>query len=311
MLGLVAITVLTGCKPTPQPSSSSEELSTTTSVIPPSVSEWTEPSPVWSPTGNITFTPLAAYTGTFWNTINMNLRGEDLKLAIKNYLDPIKTLITYSETYNAVREMDKDPNNEYNILSLYDLKSQSGSSYNGGRWNREHTFPQSKIADGDDSKRAINNVANASSDIANLFACDAELNTYRSNNSYAEVNYESDKERFYPFLGTNTSGVVTDSLLFRGYFSPTRMVRGEVARAQLYMLLMYPDQCSLTENFAIQDMIRWDRELAPTVERDGQRQAGIQKYQNIRNPFIDNRNLSCYIWGDTNTKTRELCSSIY
>jgi endonuclease I len=88
------------------------------------------------------------------------------------------------------------------------------------------------------------------------------------------------------------------------------MVRGEIARSQLYMLLMYPANCSITENFMIQTMLRWDLDYAPTIERDGQRQAGIEKYQNTRNPFIDNRKLSCYIWGDFNQWTQDICATV-
>lgn len=339
LLGLVALGVLSACKPTisSEPSGSSETPSVTSqpditseievtsesevtsdvvssseeSSVPPSSSEWVPPTPVWQPALSMSFTPMESYSGSFWNSIDFNLRGEALKTALKNYLHPKKKLITYGETMDALREMDRDPKNQYNILSIYDLKSHPGAGYNGGKWNKEHSFPQSKLKDGNESLGASNNVANVSSDVANLFASDADLNTTRSNNSYGEWNYSSDPQGLYEFTITNTAGQRVDSILRRGYFSPTPLVRGEIARAQLYMLVMYPDNCSLTENFSIQTMIKWDREWAPTIERDGQRQAGILKYQEIRNPFIDNRNLSCYIWGDSNIQTRALCNGIY
>ncbi|MFA5660504.1 MAG: endonuclease [Bacilli bacterium] len=333
LLGLVALTILSACKPTSssEPTESSETPSVTSqpevtsepdvtsdvvssseeSSSAPSSSEWVPPTPVWQPALTMSFTPMAEYSGSFWNTIDFNLRGEDLKTALFNYLNPKKKLITYGETMGALREMDRDPSNSNNILSIYDLKSHPGATYNGGKWNKEHSYPQSKLKDGNESLGASNNVANISSDVANLFASDADLNTTRSNNSYGEWNYTSDPQTLYEFTLTNTAGQRVDSILRRGYFSPTPLVRGEIARAQLYMLVMYPTQCALGENFAIQTMIKWDREHVPTVERDGQRQTGIQKYQEIRNPFIDNRNLSCYIWGDTNIQTRSLCNGIY
>lgn len=335
LLGLVALSVLSACKPTvsseeqssePIVSTTSEEVTSeepvttedpVTSEDPvttedPVTSEWTEPTPVRRPKAeDFNFRPLPAYSGNYYDSIDFNLRGQDLKDALFAQWDANFVGITYSQTYAAVVKMDRDPANPNNILSLYDLKSQWAGSYNGGRWNREHTFPQSKLADGVENLKAKNNLANISSDIANLFACDSDLNTERSNNSYSEWNYETDPELYYQYTTTNTAGEKVDSILRRGYFSPTHLVRGEVARAQLYMLLFYPDNCSISENFTIHTMIKWDREYAPTIERDGQRQDGIVEYQNVRNPFIDNRNLSCYIWGDSTPAARQLCEGIY
>lgn len=340
LLGLVALTVLAACRGgTSEPPVSSQDpvTSVTSEVVTSEPSEepvtsetsevvssepieeptstppssWTPPTPVRSPKPEeFNFEPLPEYTGTYYNTIDFNLRGNDLKTALYNQWKAKFVGITYSQAYGAITEMDRDPAKPNNVLSVYDLKSHYSGGYNGGRWNREHAFPQSKLADGEDSLKAHSNVINISSDIANLFACDADLNTQRSNNSYAEWNYESDPKTFYQFTTTNTAGEKVDSILRRGIFSPTRMVRGEIARSQLYMLLFYPENCSISENFAIQDMIRWDRELAPTIQRDGQRQTGIEKYQKVRNPFIDNRNLSCYIWGDINDHTRNVCQGV-
>lgn len=86
-------------------------------------------------------------------------------------------------------------------------------------------------------------------------------------------------------------------------------MRGEIARAQLYMLVMYPDNCSISENFSLADMLRWNLEFAPTVERDVQRNIGLEQYQTLRNPFIDRPDLGCQIFGDTNASTRSVCAA--
>ncbi|OQC11300.1 MAG: Extracellular ribonuclease precursor [Tenericutes bacterium ADurb.Bin087] len=335
LLALIGVTLLASCDP-PTPSVSDvpeseipsvSDISEVTSIASEVSSEvessteesspWVEPEPVLRPAEIWNFEPLPAYTGDFWATIDFSLRGEALRQAIADYMwskfyvpGVLDNRVTYNVAYDAIRVMDADPNKAGNVLSVYDLRSHPHAGYNYGRWNREHVFPQSKLADGDDSLRASGNVKNISSDIANLFACDADLNEHKSNHSYIEWNYAEDPERWFPYLSRNTAGELVDAIVHYGY-SPTPIVRGEIARAQMYMVLMYPDRCSISENFQIADMIRWDQEWAPTVERDGQRQLGIEQYQKIRNPFIDNRNLSCYIWGDTNRAARKLCAGIY
>lgn len=325
VFGLIGVTVLVGCKPTVSESISdsviSEDPASEVTSVPPSVSEgeWTEPEPVYSPTGKFNFTDLAIdeneewYTipkanltasSTYWNKVNWTLRGNALRDAIHTEMRKTFVGITYNEAQQAMAELDVDPSNPTKVLSIYDLNSQTYAGYNGGKWNKEHVFPQSKLSD-----RAAGNTANVASDIANIFVADAKLNETRSNNSLGEWNYESDKETFYPFTMVNGFGTRTDNLLRRGLFSPTRMVRGEIARSQLYMLVMWKDNVmGVTANFSVETMLRWSLEYPPTLERDGVRQSGYQKLQHARNPFIDNRKVGCYIWGDYNTHTAKVCN---
>ncbi len=248
---------------------------------------------------------------TYWSNVNWNLRGDDLLQALKTEMRKTFTQVTYSGALDAAKEMDKDPAKSSNILSLYDLKSQPAAGYNGGKWNREHTFPQSKLYEnGERAAAAAPGLKNIASDVANIFACDADLNTERSNNSYGTWNYDDDPATYYKRLQINTSGQLTDNILYYGLYSPTPMVRGEIARAQLYMLVNWAGDVTRDSNFTIDTMIQWDQDHAPIKERDGQRQDGIYKYQDIRNPFIDNRKVACYIWSDVNTKTRKLCEGV-
>ena len=63
------------------------------------------------------------------------------------------------------------------------------------------------------------------------------------------------------------------------------------------MVVMYPERCGINENFDIVTMLQWNLEHPATVERDLQRQAGLEKYQNLRNPFIDHPEIGCRIFG--------------
>ena len=44
-----------------------------------------------------------------------------------------------------------------------------------------------------------------------------------------------------------------------------------------------------------------------TVERDMQRNAGLEKYQTLRNPFIDRPELVAKFFSDVNPSTRNAC----
>lgn len=293
-------------EPTSQPGTSdpvSEPVSETptTSEEPVTSSPATSEDPIISPTINLTIAP--AYTGTFWSGLNLTLTGQALRDHLNQYMWARFTKIDYNTVSTAVLEMDQDPNNSANILSLYDLNPIAKNRQNYS-WNREHTFPQSKLADGDDSLRAGPSTKNISSDAANIFAADNDLNTTRSNFSFIDLDLE---EKYETYTIYNSFGTRTDNFIYRGYFAPTQKVRGEIARAQLYMLVMYPDNCSMNENFSLADMLRWNMEFAPTVERDMQRNAGLEKYQTLRNPFIDNPDLGCQVFGDINASTRSAC----
>ena len=293
-------------EPTSQPGTGdpvSEPVSETptTSEEPVTSSPATSEDPIISPTINLTIAP--AYTGTFWSGLNLTLTGQALRDHLNQYMWARFTKIDYNTVSTAVLEMDQDPNNSANILSLYDLNPIAKNRQNYS-WNREHTFPQSKLADGDDSLRAGPSKKNISSDAANIFAADNDLNTTRSNFSFIDLDLE---EKYETYTIYNSFGTRTDNFIYRGYFAPTQKVRGEIARAQLYMLVMYPDNCSMNENFSLADMLRWNMEFAPTVERDMQRNAGLEKYQTLRNPFIDNPDLGCQVFGDINASTRNAC----
>lgn len=307
IFALAALTVLSACGGTSQSNSEIPSVSETPTSV--SSETWISPEPVWQPAEHYNFTPAQPYSGSFWNSVNTSLEGESFLNAVNVFMKSKFVGVNYNTARDAVVMMDKDPTNPSKVLSVYDLRPHTASNYGGGSWNREHTYPQSKLKDGDESKGASPSKINISSDIANLFVSDADLNTSRSNHPYRETNYLDNMKTNYNFTLVNRDGMRVDSLLRRSQFSPTPLVRGEIARAQMYMVLMY-DECDITENFNIHDMLRWDQEFPPTVERDMQRQAGIEHYQKVRNPFIDNRTWGCKIWGDVNDATRQVCSTV-
>lgn len=296
---LILATTLVGCGNSSEVSSetpsASSELPSSVSSSSSSEASSLDPS-IYVPTSETT--PAPAYTGNYYDSVNLELTGTDLKNALYARIRNGFTNITYSAAWNAVKEMDQDNHNSNNVITIYARrsmsKSQTGSS--GNVWNREHSYPQSKLG-----KDASAGTANIASDVANLFAADAEMNSTRSNYSYNNVTFSR------PTYLTDATGQKTDNKMYSGNFEPTDLAKGEIARANLYMMLMYPVDCTLNENGPIEALLEWNRDFGPNVERDLQRQAGIYKYQNNRNPFIDHPELACKIWGDTNKNTRTVC----
>lgn len=260
----------------------------------------TSQDPVVSP--SIELTLADPYDGDHWDGLNLELEGQALRDHLNEFMWARFKKVSYGTVATMVRLMDEDPKNKSNILSIYDLNSIPKSS---GSWNREHTFPQSKLADGDPELRVDQGKdTNISSDAANIFASDHYLNTQRSNYSFMDLDYS---EKYYGSTLYNSFGTRTDNFIYRGYFVPTAKVRGEIARAQLYMLVMYPDNCSPAENFTLAHMLKWNMQYLPTVERDMQRNAVLEAYQKVRNPFIDMPELGCKIFGHMDASTEKVC----
>ncbi|MGI6714474.1 MAG: endonuclease [Bacilli bacterium] len=260
-------------------------------------------------------TPATPYAGegatAYYETIpNVDvLQGSNLAAALRKKGRDVFQGKTYTQAIDAIIEMDIDLNNPDYVIGVYsrlripvNKRQTNVNTQIVGYWNREHCYPQSKLADGDDSKRADAQRVNISSDIANLFAEDVTVNEARSNNSFN--NLDKTAERFFVKDG---HGNTTDNYNWMGFFEPTDLAKGEAARANLYMHLMYPDECAVGENGPIHVFLEWNLQFPPNVERDQLRNQTIFKYQKNRNPFIDDPDFGCRIWGDTNKLTRAVC----
>ena len=105
------------------------------------------------------------------------LTGTSLKSALHNIIDD-HTKRTYAQVWTALHEVDEDPNNANNVLTIYSNQSipktsQDGSSSASILWNREHSFPKSY---GFDTASWP-----AYTDIHHLFASNKQYNSARNN----------------------------------------------------------------------------------------------------------------------------------
>tara|TARA_B100001175_G_scaffold52591_1_gene41717 strand:+ start:3813 stop:4889 length:1077 start_codon:yes stop_codon:yes gene_type:complete len=150
-----------------------------------------------------------------------------------------------------------------------------------GLWNREHIFAKSLA-----NPNLQLSTPGPGTDLHNIRAIDAEMNSVRSNRLFGEG---------------NGNAKITEE----GNFYPGDEWKGDVARALMYMYIRYPSQCDLfsvsygVSNFSkdLPDiLLDWNAE-DPVSEFELKRNDIIYSYQGNRNPFVDNYALAYHIWG--------------
>lgn len=142
------------------------------------------------------------------------------------------------------------------------------SAYQGGKgFNAEHTWPQSKGAEGI-----------AKSDLHHLFPTDCEANSKRSSFPFGEVvtvEWTDGGSK----LGRNAKGVTV--------FEPRDDQKGNTARAILYFYTVYGQRVDLS-NFRIEQEVlqKWHKE-DPVTDSERARNDAVYRFQGNRNPFVD------------------------
>lgn len=178
------------------------------------------------------------------------------------------------------------------VLQIYTRTSIAKSAHVSGSlgWNREHSYPQSKIG------------GIAKSDNHHIFASDNKVNGTRGNKQFGEVATTSGNQV------KDSTGSLTDNYTAGSYFYPTAAARGEVARATMYLNTRY--DYSVTGNFqSVELMIKWHLEN-PVTNREIYRNNTVHSLQKNRNPYIDHEEWACSVYGETNAATRQLCSAV-
>ena len=199
--------------------------------------------------------------------------------------------VKQSYDWSRYEAADEDPNNENNVILIYTRASDAKTNHVHGSlgWNREHTFPQSKMDGGNGSK----------SDNHIIFASDNKVNGARSSLKMGVVD---DGTVVKDYNGKNTTCQKTSSL-----FDPHNVSRGIVARCTMYAAAMY--NYDPTDNFeSIETMLTWHFEY-PADNNDMRRNEVVYENQKNRNPFVDHPEYACRIWGNTSSTTQNLCSS--
>ena len=200
------------------------------------------------------------------------LSGVDLRTFLRMRVNNGKTLVDYGTARYVLDDTDRDPNNANNLILVYLGTSVSGVWDGGATWNREHVWPQSLLG-----VAAVNNVANAASDLQNLKPANPAENSSRSNKYFDNV--------------TNAHT-----------YNPRDAVKGDIARILMYMDLAYSNLNLVNTYPATYQMGKLDVLLQwhlqdPVDDFERNRNEIIFGYQNNRNPFIDHPEFVEKIWG--------------
>lgn len=179
--------------------------------------------------------------------------------------------ISRSYDWSRFEKVDEDPNNSSNVFCIYSRTSYGKSAHASGNaantWNREHTYPQSKIS------------KEAAKDSILIFADDWKTNGARSNYVFGEVAHNSST------AVKDSANRVTANYRQGSTFEPCDAAKGEVARATLYTYVVYGH--SVTGNFTSLDLcLKWNREF-PVTSWEILRNNRNYSVQRNRNPFID------------------------
>jgi endonuclease I len=197
------------------------------------------------------------------------LYGDALIEALNIKLNNGFSGVTYGEARYILDESDMDPNNSNNIILVYLRTSISGIWDSGETWNREHVWPQSLLGESAD-----NGTVNIASDLFNLMPSNSGENSSRGNQPYSAI----------------VSG-----------YEPHDDVKGDVARALFYMMIMYEElelvntAPGLYEMGYLDELLEWHYS-DPVSEFELNRLEVIYGNQNNRNPFVDYPHLVDLIW---------------
>ncbi len=224
--------------------------------------------------------------GSYYDSVSTET-GSALKSKLKTIISSPTPTVSYDwSRYEAADEAEGISDSVLLIYSRQVVKKSAHVSGSTG-WNREHTYPQSKIG------------SPATSDNHHIFADDNKTNNTRGNKLFGELD-PSTATKVYDGYGNLTNNYTNST-----YFMPNPEARGEVARATMYLNTLY--NYSVTGNFqSTALMLKWHLEN-PVNDREIYRNNYIHTVQKNRNPFIDKPEYACLVWGGENSATQSIC----
>lgn len=234
--------------------------------------------------------------GAYYDSVSTET-GNALKSKLKTITSSPKPSTSYDWTrFQGADEAEGIPNS---ILLIYSrkvvLKTATVNVNSKTGWNREHTYPQSKL------EKQTSTSVEAKKDNHHIFADDNRTNSIRSNNKFGEVATTSGN-RVKDSFGDDTNNYTNGT-----YFMPNPEARGEVARGTMYLNMFY--NYDILENFTSIDLMLKRHLENPVTNREIYRNNYIHTVQKNRNPFIDKPEYACLVWGNENSTTQSLCGA--
>ncbi|MEO9569559.1 MAG: endonuclease [Polaribacter sp.] len=261
------------------------------------------------------FTTISFAQQNYYNDVNLNLTGIDLKDALATKIINTHTrFLTYDQVWYASKATDVNPLNSNQVLLIYGWEDGTDSDVTNNRerginansgsvgdWNREHVFSRSL---GDPNLGEVG----PGSDAHHLRPADVQRNSSRGNRKFSNSsgNSGATTESYIDALdGSNSLG-----------WYPGDEWKGDVARMIMYMYVRYGDRClptnvglgdnSNTPDDMIDLFLQWNVE-DPVSNFEKLRNTYHENTTNTeaqgnRNPFIDNPRLATRIWGGSDAE---------
>jgi endonuclease I len=244
------------------------------------------------------------------------LSGKALQQALHDIIDD-HTAVSYSDLWTCFQSTDKKADGT--VWDMYSdipegipayifvfITDQCGDySAEGNCYNREHSFPKSWF----------NDAAPMYTDLFHIYPTDGWVNNKRGKLPYGETNNPA---------WTSTNGSMVGPSSIKGYtgavFEPIDEYKGDFARTFFYMATRYYGEDSTwpgsdmtigaqPRQWALAMLLAWHRaDAVSTKETD--RNNEVYKYQNNRNPFIDDPQFAEKIWGTLNPVEETVDNSV-
>lgn len=222
------------------------------------------------------------YSGTYYNQISDELRGKDLLLQLDNLLDSTSHP-TINFTYKGLMS-EVFPYTDGKDGKLYAF--YRGTLASSGSMNREHVWPNS---------RGGNYVERDPHMVRPTLTSD---NSGRGNAFYNESgNYDPGEFGAYQYRG------ICARIIF--YCAVKAQENG------LNLVDKNTDSTSNKSMGKLSTLLKWNLEYDIDATEIQRNDVLYTKFKHNRNPFINDRNYACKIWGDTNAETRGVCSGNY
>lgn len=233
----------------------------------------------------------------------MGLTGAALKVSLHNIIKN-HTQTSYSNLWNSYKKTDVKANGK--VWDIYSnvasgippyeytfVTNQCGNySVEGDCYNREHSWPQSWF----------NSLTGPVSDMFHIYPTDGKVNGVRSNYPYGNVSAPT---------WTSLNGSKLGPCINLGYsstvFEPIDEYKGDVARSYFYMSTRYYNEdagwsTSDATNksdilpWEVAVLLQWHHQDVVSAKEIARNDSIYYRFQNNRNPFIDNPQWADSIW---------------
>lgn len=245
---------------------------------------------------------LAQIPPGYYNTAQ-GLTGSSLKTALHNIIDN-HTQVSYTGLWTAYQKTDKKPNGK--VWDMYSdvpggtppyqftfVNDQCGNyAVEGDCYNREHTWPQSWF----------NSLSGPVSDLFHVYPTDGKVNGYRGSYPYGDVDSPA-----LTSLNGGKLGPCSNLGYSQTVFEPIDEYKGDLARSYFYMSTRYySEDGSWTSSPATNKstilpwqmnvLLQWHHQDPVSAKEIARNDSIYYKFQNNRNPFIDNPQWADSIW---------------